>query len=263
MAGADTSLVDGNGATPACLARQRPAAVPRAPRELDEYVGIYDLGGGQTIRVWLADGRLHLREFAPDELYAVGDDDFHCVQEPWSVRFLRDDSASVAGIEVDFLRRTVRGARVAHPRYVGSRVCAGCHGAETGGGEHVAWLRSGHALAYWRLATDWARHLAERRPQYRDVADPRADERCLLCHVTAAQDPNALLAADYRREEGVGCEACHGPGSAYASAAVMGDRELFLAAGGVVPDAETCRRCHRDEHFSFDAWWPRIAHGGD
>jgi len=42
----------------------------------------------------------------------------------------------------------------------------------------------------------------------------------------------------------------------------MADRERFLAAGGVVPGEQTCRRCHRvREQFDFAAWWPKIAHG--
>jgi len=118
-----------------------------------------------------------------------------------------------------------------------------------------------HAAAYWRLATDWASLLASFRPAHRDVTDPMADGRCLLCHVTAAQDPDALLAAGYRLQEGVGCEACHGPGSRYMYPEVMADREQFLARGGIVPDEETCRRCHRNaERFDFASWWPKIAH---
>jgi hypothetical protein len=43
--------------------------------------------------------------------------------------------------------------------------------------------------------------------------NPREDDRCLLCHVTGAQDPDALFASSFDKTEGVGCESCHGPGS--------------------------------------------------
>ena len=41
----------------------------------------------------------------------------------------------------------------------------------------------------------------------------------------------------------------------------MSDRAAFLDHGGRIPDEATCRRCHRNsERFSFDEWWPKIAH---
>jgi hypothetical protein len=99
------------------------------------------------------------------------------------------------------------------------------------------------------------------RPHNRDIASPRDEARCLLCHTTIAQDPDALAAPSYRQEEGVGCEACHGPGSLYIVPEVMADRAKFLVAGGVVPDETSCRRCHRDPAgFDYATWRPRIAH---
>jgi len=87
------------------------------------------------------------------------------------------------------------------------------------------------------------------------------DDRCLLCHTTAAQDPDALFAVTLDQQEGVGCETCQGPGSEYQAADVMSDRSAFLAAGGRIPDQQTCQTCHRNpERFNFDEWWPRIAH---
>jgi hypothetical protein len=41
---------------------------------------------------------------------------------------------------------------------------------------------------------------------------------------------------------------------------VVADSERFLENGGVIPDELTCRRCHRDENFAFDNWWPKIKH---
>lgn len=43
----------------------------------------------------------------------------------------------------------------------------------------------------------------------------------------------------------------------------MSDRQTFLAAGGRIPDEQTCRKCHRNpEQFDFAEWWPKIDHTG-
>lgn len=261
-AGADPDAVDNDGATPADVARTRPAPVEVDAAVLDDYVGIYDLGGGFTTKVWLSGGGLRIREFAPDSLYPIGDDAFFCVQEPWRVDFARGDDGSVEAVTLHFLRRSVEGLRTPSPRYVGSAVCADCHSELAKGNPHVVWLSSRHGHAYWRLAADWALFLGRLRPQYADLADPIADDRCLLCHVAGRQDDDALFAPTYRLADGVSCEACHGPGSLYSEPEVMADREAFLAAGGRIPDATTCRNCHRrSENFDYAGYWPKIAHG--
>jgi hypothetical protein len=231
------------------------------PAALDEFVGLYDLGGDMPVRVWMSGGVLRIREFAPDILDPAGDDLFICRREPWTVRFQRGDDGQVSAIEVDFLRRTVNGPRLVSARYVGSAACRDCHGRAAQRHQYVEWLQSRHAHAYWRLAADWALYLGRLRPHYADLTDPQRDERCQLCHVTGAQDPNALFAPSYRLEEGVGCESCHGPGSLYTDPEIMSDRQAFLANGGRVPDEQTCRSCHRNaEYFSWDSWWPKIEH---
>jgi hypothetical protein len=258
--GADPEQKDADGKRPRERAFERPQAVAMTQRELDEYGGHYDLGGGFGIKVWREGGRLNVREFAPDELYPIGPGEFYCRREPWRLTFRRDEAGEVASVDVAFLRRTVTGKRRDHPLYVGSHACKQCHYDEEHG-EYMQWIASRHAAAYWRLATDWAGLLASLRPAYRDVDDPIADSRCLLCHTTAAQDPDALMADPYRVSEGVGCEACHGPGSSYMDRDVMSSRGQFLSHGGVVPDETTCRKCHRDpERFDFQSWWQKIDH---
>lgn len=261
-AGADPERQDQDGRTPEQCFRPRPAPVTLEPDSLDQYAGLYDDGRGFHFKVWREGDRLLMDDFAKDMLDPIGTDVFFTRAEPWRVTFRRDERGEVASVAVEFPLRTVIGTKRRAPRYIGSAACRECHGAAAAD-PYVPWLRSRHASAYWRLATDWARELAGRRPHLRDLESPLTDERCLLCHTSAALDPDALLARGYRREEGVGCEACHGPGSLYANPEAMADRERFLAAGGVVPDERTCRRCHRDrERFDFATWWPKIAHGG-
>ena len=255
-AGADPSRSDSEGNTAAGSHRPRPVAVAVEPSDLDDYEGLYDLGDGFTAKVWREGDGLRIREFAPDDLVPIGVDTFDCRQEPWQVHFNRDETGDVDGVEIRFLRRTVHGAKTPSPLYVGSRACIACHQTQ-----QVTWLQSRHAHAYWRLGADWALFLGRTRPHYQNLEDPMSDQRCTLCHVTGAQDDDALYAASFRPEEGVSCESCHGPGSDYAEAGIMADREAFLANGGRVPDETTCRSCHRNsERFEWAEWWPKIAH---
>jgi hypothetical protein len=258
--GADPERRDEQGKVPADFAFRRPEAVEADPGDLAPYVGRYALGPHVVLEVWLQEGRLHVAEFGPNELYAIGPDTFYCRREPWTVTFLRDDAGAVDRVEVAFLRRTVRGERLPQHSYVGSQVCRECHLPRGGGGQSVHWMQSAHARAYWELKTDWARFLASIRDEYRDIEDPSAEWRCLKCHVTGAQDRVARPAESFRPEEGVGCEACHGPGSAYVDPAIMADREAFLAHGGRIPDEATCRTCHEDDRFDFEERLPRVVH---
>ena len=259
--GADPTRTDSEGLTPCRRWRRRPATIEIEPEVLEDYVGIYDLGRGLSMKVWLEDDNLRLREFATDDLFPVAVDEFICRQEPWRVQFVRGKEDVITAIEVDFLRRTIRGEKTNAPRYVGSKICMECHTGPDRGQQDVLWMRSRHAHAYWRLGSDWALYLARLRPHYQDLDDPLHDERCTLCHVTGSQDPNALYDASFRPQEGVSCEACHGPGSNYVTVEAMSDPDAFAAAGGRVPDESTCRSCHRNsENFDWHEMWPKIAH---
>jgi len=259
--GADPDRTDADDRRPGDMAMTRPPAIELATEALHEYTGHYDLGGGYSFKIWNEEDGLHIREFAPDGLYPVGKDEFYCVQEPWRVTFNRNDRGVITSVDVAFLRRTVQGRKRAHPEYVGSQECKACHFGGEHENQYITWITSRHAAAYWRLATDWAKLLTRFRDHNRDITRPIEEERCLLCHLTIAQDPDALVADTYRLEEGVGCETCHGPGSLYMDPEIMADREQFLANGGIVPDDKTCRKCHRNpDRFDFATWWPKIDH---
>lgn len=262
-AGADPNRRDAEGLVPADHEFERPLEIPIEETALFEYQGLFDVVEHFHFKVWVEGGRLMLQDFGPDELYATGPDSFYCRSEPWSVNFSRNESGQVNEIEVHFLRRAVHGSKRNHPLYVGSEACRSCHIRQEHGSQFLPWVSSRHGAAYWRLATQWSLELARFRPHFQDMENPQTDSRCLLCHVTGAQDPDALFAASFEKSEGIGCESCHGPGSLYMASSVMSNHEAFVAAGGRTPSEETCRGCHRNpDTFSFDEWWPRIAHGG-
>ncbi|MFC1540277.1 ankyrin repeat domain-containing protein [Gemmatimonadota bacterium] len=264
--GADPELADAEGLLPGDVELVRPGTITLNRRQLDQYVGHYDLGGGYSFEVWRVGDRMRLMEFAPDDIIPVAMDTFYCAREPWRAVFIRDAVGNVSGLEVDFLRQTVSAKKVVDTSegfsYVGSQACFPCHQAGPGNGPAGHWIASRHSRAFHTLTTDQSRALAASREDYRDITDPSVAQRCLMCHVTAAQNPFALFRTDDIQAQGVGCEACHGPGSDYMEPEIMADREAFLANGGLIPDMLTCRQCHRDEAFDFLQRLERIRHRG-
>ncbi len=107
--------------------------------------------------------------------------------------------------------------------WVGSASCAGCHPAET-----THWLGTPHATAMARLSTQEA-----------------GDAGCVRCHATpTASGMPSEDVATYRREESVGCEACHGPGGQH----VQDQRaDSIVGLGDSCPVCvveAVCTRCH-------------------
>jgi hypothetical protein len=147
---------------------------------------------------------------------------------------------------------------------IGSGKCKICHKTEKQGRQYVIWSESAHAKAYTTLASEAALAVAKQK----GIADPQKAAECLACHATQAflgkgvqLDPKG----SYTDEEGVGCEACHGPGSEYKSMSVMKDRQKAIAAGLMIGDADLCVKCHNEKsptykEFKFEERWAQIAH---
>lgn len=263
-AGANPDLADSEGRRPGAVTLNRPPPVALTRREADALVGRYDLGDGFGFDVWREGDRLRLMEFAPDDLIPVGVDTFYTGREPWRAVFHRDEAGRVSSLEVSFLRQTVVARRVADPsgglEYVGSERCLGCHADGPGDGPAGHWTASRHSRAFHTLSSNQARALAAGREEYLDVSDPSRDPRCLMCHVTGAQDPGAAFGETFSPTEGVGCESCHGPGGGHRNGAPLSDPDAFTSNGGGMPDELTCRRCHRDAAFRFLPRLERIRH---
>ncbi len=112
--------------------------------------------------------------------------------------------------------------------YIGAKKCRICHMKDK---TYPTWEETKHAKA-WESLTD----------------EQKKDEECVSCHITAKLEDGTIL-------EGVQCEACHGPGSEYKSMKVMKDRELAIKNGLLIPNEETCKKCHNEnvpEEFRSD-----------
>ena len=147
---------------------------------------------------------------------------------------------------------------------IGAPKCKMCHKAKTGD-QWKIWTESKHAKAFETLGTPEAKKIAEEK----GLGDPQKAEACLKCHVTHAfvgRDVVINKKAKYEDSEGVGCEACHGPGSDYKSKKIMQDREQAVANGlWLEKNVEHCQKCHNEESptykpFDFEKRWAEIAH---
>ncbi|MDL1951213.1 hypothetical protein FBQ97_15550, partial [Acidobacteria bacterium ACD] len=135
----------------------------------------------------------------------------------------------------------VRAQQAKHPVYVGTKVCATCHEGKAAGNQYSHWLASKHARAYAALALPEAVTMA----QLSGIPDPPEKAPvCLGCHATAAEAESWERDPTFVLEEGVQCEKCHGPGSEYASEAVMKDPEAARKAGLRVFTKRDCVVCH-------------------
>ena len=103
--------------------------------------------------------------------------------------------------------------------YAGSSSCAQCHE-----GIHTEWVDTRHSQAFSTPIFQ------------RDWEDLNEQSSCLQCHTTGF-DPSTGGYA----EEGVTCEACHGPFQPNHPAESM----------PVTPDADLCQKCHKS---TTDEW---------
>ncbi len=135
----------------------------------------------------------------------------------------------------------------AQNKYIGAAKCKMCHNKTDKGAQYSKWLAGPHAKAMESLKGD-------------DASNPK----CLKCHSTAASVDQSLVLT-LTKEEGVSCESCHGPGSAYKSMSVMKNKEMAISKGLVIPDEKVCKKCHNSESpnfkgFNFDEYFAKIAH---
>jgi len=149
--------------------------------------------------------------------------------------------------------------------YVGVKTCKMCHMSKKSGAAYKVWQKTKHSQAYAELASEKAKEIAKKK----GIKDPQKADECLACHVTGFGVAAKLKGPKLTLEEGVSCEACHGPGSAYKSKKVM--KELYEhkvkpeTVGLTLPTKETCAACHNKKsptykEFDFEKRVKEIAH---
>lgn len=135
--------------------------------------------------------------------------------------------------------------------YVGAASCKMCHNKEISGKQFDLWAASPHAKAYETLANEQSLAIAKEK----GIDDPQKADECLRCHVTAHGVAAERLGRRFSIEEGVGCESCHGPGSAYvklpAKKKYMAGEITAAEIGLVESDEAQCRTCHNEESPTF------------
>lgn len=145
-------------------------------------------------------------------------------------------------------------------KYIGADKCKMCHNKPTTGEQYNKWLNSPHAKSLASLTSQAATDYAKKN----GIADASKEPKCLKCHSTYEKaDPD--LRGGILATEGVSCESCHGPGSAYKSPVIMKDLTQAKANGLIIPDKELCITCHNKKNpfhkeFNFDTFVAKIAH---
>lgn len=156
------------------------------------------------------------------------------------------------------------------PEYVGTNKCKACHSSKKKGAQYKLWKETKHAKAFDLLLTEEAKHIAKERGL---ANTPDKAPECLECHTVGfgsggyeimdgefwspAEDDRDGKKAVKRMEnlKNVGCENCHGPGSAYKKKKIMEAIFAETVSGdeyGLSKATEvTCKKCHNERSPSY------------
>lgn len=142
--------------------------------------------------------------------------------------------------------------------YVGAAKCQICHKTEKQGKQFPIWEESKHSKSFGALSSSEA----PARAKEMGVENPAQSPKCLKCHAPLCEKAPEL------KEEGVTCEVCHGPGSAYKKLSIMKSREESVKNGLTVYDSPElrqgwCNTCHENAHgkaFDVEASFAKIKH---
>ena len=151
-------------------------------------------------------------------------------------------------------------------KYIGAEMCISCHRADSLGNQFRRWLGTSHSRSWVMLQGKEAKKLAREM----GIEDPQKSPLCLKCHAPAFRD-TSLWCKTFHPEDGVQCEACHGPGSIHAE---FMRKQMEVGKGKMSEEAmlpkpsggeKFCLTCHqRAPHpmgeFCYKKAWKRICH---
>ena len=140
--------------------------------------------------------------------------------------------------------------------YVGAQKCKICHKLEKRGRQFIVWENSRHSKSFTDLFSDSA--LEEAKKQNLEKP-PSESPKCLKCHGPLHEKAPEI------KDEGVTCEICHGPGSAYKKIKIMKNKEEAIKNGLIIYESveaikTKCKTCHQSETFDFVSSWEKIKH---
>lgn len=153
------------------------------------------------------------------------------------------------------------------PQFVGVKTCGMCHKKDADGNQLKIWEGSKHANAYKTLQSENADKIAKEKGfSTKAVETPE----CLVCHASGYDVADAMKAKNFKVEEGVQCETCHGAGGDYKKKSIMEDHAQAVAAGLVeykdnAAIEKECKKCHNEKSptyvaFDFEQRIKAIAH---
>ena len=129
--------------------------------------------------------------------------------------------------------------------YVGEKVCRKCHHLQGNRNQYEPWRKSKHARAYAALFKPEAKEIAELSGI--DI-EPFKSPICLGCHTTAYNEEEWERDPSFTFGDGIQCEQCHGPGSAYIDVQIMRNKEKAIQAGLKYPGKRDCLICHKEKN---------------
>lgn len=120
--------------------------------------------------------------------------------------------------------------------YIGVKKCKMCHKGEKKGEVYEKWQKGPHVGAFESLKKKGS----------------EKDPKCLECHVTGFNSGGYKIGDENAAKfEGVQCESCHGPGSAYKKISIMKDKKKAIENGLIEPNEELCKKCHNKNSPDF------------
>jgi hypothetical protein len=142
--------------------------------------------------------------------------------------------------------------KVKEHAYIGISKCKMCHNMPKWGKIYDKWSATKHADAYTTLANKESKAIAKKM----NINDPQKSDKCLVCHVAGYEASAKLKGEKYSMEEGVTCEACHGPAGDYVTSHIKKDnKKQAMADGLIIPteelSKELCVRCHNKESPTY------------
>jgi hypothetical protein len=148
-------------------------------------------------------------------------------------------------------------------KYVGLKTCISCHKGEKGKMVYENWLKTKHAQAFNTLKSEKSKEIAKKKNL---KSDPTEAIECLKCHATG-YFPGEESMATNKKEDGVTCEACHGPGSAYKTKHGKDKKDEGIKNGLIIGtnDEKICKKCHNPESptfagFNYKKDWEKVKH---